>query len=590
MRVQNWSLSCSQAVVALLTALMAMSAGAQATAAPDAGQLLEQQRRAAEQRAQEPRPAAKLMEEAPAKAPGTEAPGGATRFTVRAFSLTGNTSIDTAALQAELALWTGREITLADLRQATVALEALYRQRGWLARVVLPSQDITEGTVRLQVTEARAGKVIVAPAEPPPAASLANRARRLVEAHLEPGAPLDLQAVERAVLLADELPGLRAAGSLQAGAAAGTTDVLLQITPTPAARYEFYADNAAAAATGSHRLTAVVTADAPFGYGEQLGLTGSHTQGSDYLRGALMLPLGDRGLRVTAQASTLRYRVLDSYNTTTAAPPRGKADTLGVDAQYPLVRRASQRLNALLGIEEKRQTDGSADSPVHTGQSRLHFGLEGSAFDRLGGGGSTQARLQLSSARLSLAGSPDAHVANDSLTAATQGRALKLSYSVRRVQELAPQWALHAGVSGQWANRNLGAGERFYLGGQGGVNAYPSGEAGGSQGQLLNLELRHQFAPHRSGQWQAGVLADVGRVKVYSDNRRADGAGPLTSDNQQTLKGAGVSLGWRGEGGAFVQAVLARRIGSNPLATPAGTDTDGSLRKNRLWVSAGIAF
>jgi hemolysin activation/secretion protein len=588
MQVQNWCPPCGRAVVALLTALAVMSAAAQTT--PDAGQLLEQQRRAAEQRAQDPRPATGLLEQAPATAPSTATPGGTTRFTVRAFSLTGNSLIDTAALQAELAFFTGREITLADLRQATAALEALYGQRGRLARVVLPSQDITEGTVRLIVTEARAGKVIIAPAEPAPAQRLTDRARRLVEAHLEPGTPLDLQAVERAVLLADELPGLRAAGSLQAGAAAGTTDVLLQVTPTPAARYEFYADNAAAAATGSSRLTAVLTADAPFGYGEQLGLTGSHSQGSDYLRGALTLPLGDRGLRVTAQASTLHYRVLDGYNTTTAAPPRGKADTLGVDAQYPLVRRASQRLNALLGIEEKRQTDGSADSPVHTGQSRLHLGLEGSAFDRLGGGGSTQARLQLSSARLSLAGSPDAHVANDSLTAATQGRALKLSYSVRRVQELAPQWALHAGVSGQWANRNLGAGERFYLGGQGGVNAYPSGEAGGSQGQLLNLELRHQFAPNQSGQWQAGVLADVGRVKVYSDNRRADGAGPLTNDNQQTLKGVGLSLGWRGESGAFVQAVLARRIGSNPLATPAGTDTDGSLRKNRLWLSAGIAF
>ena len=580
------------ALWASLPALL-LASGAHAQVPTDAGQLLEQQRRAAEQRAQDPRRAPGLSEDASAnastKAPGLAARGEATRFAVRAFSLTGHTLIDTATLQAALVPWTDRALTLADLREAAAALEAYYRQRGWLVRAALPSQDITDGTVQLVVTEARAGKVTVAPAAPAPAAALSDRARRLIEAHFEPGAPLNLQAVERAVLLADELPGLRAAGSLQAGAEAGTTDLLLQMTRTPAVRYEVYADNAAAVATGSQRLTATVTADAPLGQGEQLGLTGSHTQGSDYLRGSLTLPVGDRGLRVTTQASALRYRVLDAYNSTASASPRGQADTLGVDAHYPLVRSASQRLNAQLGIEEKRQRDDSTSGTVHARQSRLQLGLDGVAFDTLGGG-STQARLSLSSVRLDLAGSPAAHMANDGLTAATQGRAVKLSYSLRRVQDLMPQWALHAGLSGQWASRNLGAGERFYLGGQGGVNAYPNGEAGGSQGQLLNLELRHQFAPHRSGQWQAGLLADVGQVTVYSDNRRADGTGPLTTDNRHTLKGVGASLAWRSDGGAFAQAVLARRVGRNPLATPAGTDTDGSLHKTRLWLSAGIAF
>lgn len=71
---------------------------------------------------------------------------------------------------------------------------------------------------------------MLAPPSPP------KRALALLNAQLTEGAPLDLNVLERALLLADELPGLRATGSLQAGGKPGSTDVLLQLAPTPRLR------------------------------------------------------------------------------------------------------------------------------------------------------------------------------------------------------------------------------------------------------------------------------------------------------------------------------------------------------------------
>ena len=49
---------------------------------------------------------------------------------------------------------------------------------------------------------------------------------------------------------------------------------------------------------------------------------------------------------------------------------------------------------------------------------------------------------------------------------------------------------LFSATAGQLADKNLDTAEKFYLGGPGGVRAYPQGEATGDQGYRLSGELR----------------------------------------------------------------------------------------------------
>jgi hemolysin activation/secretion protein len=110
------------------------------------------------------------------------------------------------------------------------------------------------------------------------------------------------------------------------------------------------------------------------------------------------------------------------------------------------------------------------------------------------------------------------------------------------------------------------------LGGPSGVRAYPVGEAAGPQGHVFNLELRYRLGP----QWLITPFYDRGRI----EKRTAETMGAYS------LEGAGVSVSWTGPGGWTARAVYARRMGSNPNAnTTTGQDQDGSLRKDRLWLT-----
>ena len=155
-----------------------------------------------------------------------------------------------------------------------------------------------------------------------------------------------------------------------------------------------------------------------------------------------------------------------------------------------------------------------------------------------------------------------------------------------RQQQLSPSWSIYSAFSGQWADKNLDSSEKFFLGGSSGVRAYPSSEAGGTLGQMFNVELRWQL----SDRWGVAGFYDHGRVTVNKNNDFA-GAPAL---NAYALKGAGLALSWRGSTGLSVQASFARRLGDNPnpitSAVNYGADQDGTLHINRYWLTASMAF
>ena len=559
---------------------------------PNAGTLLEQQRRLgppALPQAVEPG-VLPTVPATPAPPPGPVDPGRLT--TVLRFQPEGTTLVDPAAVQAVLSRWLNRPVSLADLREATAAVEALYRQRGWLARVSLPGQDITDGTVRLAVTESRLGRIVLQQGDKPLAATPTARVQALLAQLLATGQPLNLPTLERALLLADDIPGVRVNGSLQASDTPGSTDVVVALSPSVPYRGQASLDNGGNRATGSERATAQLSLLSPLGQGEQINLHGSASRGSQYLSLGGYLPVGNQGWRIAATAGVLRYQVRDARNTTTGLPPEGSITGWGASVQYPLVRTALSNwlLSAGLLQTQWRNRDDNQTLGVmeiaSRGRSRtLELGLVGNQFDQLGGGGANNASLALTQGRLSLDGSP-IQVA-DAYTVATQGRYSKLRWSASRLQTLTPSLSLLGSATGQFASANLDPSEKMYLGGMDGVRAYPNAEGGGSTGTRASLELRQDL----DAQWQASAFYDWGQVQQYKHNRYASSsATPLVAHNRITLQGAGLALTWRGAHGVQVQGTWARRIGSNPLATPSGADTDGSLHTNRFWLNASVAF
>jgi hemolysin activation/secretion protein len=102
-------------------------------------------------------PSALALAQAQAQAQtGAEATAdSAQRFTVKAFHIQGATLVPEKQLQAALAPWLNKPITLLHLQHAARTMAEVYRAEGWPVRPRVPSQDVAGGVATLGVVETR---------------------------------------------------------------------------------------------------------------------------------------------------------------------------------------------------------------------------------------------------------------------------------------------------------------------------------------------------------------------------------------------------------------------------------------------------
>ncbi|MFM7208833.1 MAG: ShlB/FhaC/HecB family hemolysin secretion/activation protein [Verrucomicrobiota bacterium] len=538
---------------------------------PDAGSLLNQLERSL--------PPPRLPQVGPPPAPpkvDLELPKGAV-IRVKRFVFEGNRSVRSEDLERALAPFIGRDLTLADLRNAAAEVALLYRSRGLLAAASVPAQDATEGQVRIRVRESRFGGARVDPASRTRVSAAELIAR--VEAAMPRGEVTDLYRVDRGILIASDLSGGSVTGGLSAGDAEGETVAVLLAYEKPALTGTLSYDNSGARSTGASRGALSFEFASPRGVGDAFSVDALFSEGSEYRRGAYAFAVGDHGLRASLHASLLDFRLIDGDFA--AAGIRGRSDSFGADLTCPLVR--SRPLNVYLTAGADRRGFVNSASGVLTSDyavSRLDLGLNANLYDGLGGGGVTSLSLGWVLGDLDLEGSPNrAAVAS---TTAAEGAFSKFRASLSRNQSLGESFTLLASVTGQAALDNLDSSEEFIVGGPSAVRAYPSGEGSGDSGLFGSLEFRWQAADR----WQLAAFGDAGQVRLNAN----PGFAGAPADNRHGYAGYGATLTWQGPGSSVVRATWSRRADDNPNPSPTGADQDGSLRIDRWWLSAAFSF
>ncbi len=555
----------------LLLIAMAFIAQAQAQSLPDAGSLrqqLEQNR--------PPPPAQATLPAKSAEPPPLSSLKGVV-VTVLAFRFSGNTLLASEPLQAAVASFLNRPLDYSQLQGAAAAVAEVYRKAGWVVRAYLPEQDIVGGVVNIRIVEAVFGGTKIEGAAPQ-RVSLA-RIQAILNAHQKVGEFLNADELDRALLVAGDLPGVGVSGTLRDGARPGETDLVLRVTDALPIKGNVSADNNGSRSTGTSRLNADLYFNSLLGQGDQISSSFILSEGSNYLRVGATFPVGPKGWRVGANTSALTYRIVAPEFA--ALNATGSSYSGGIEANYPLIRTQQQNLYFNANADHKtydNQSNGAVSS--HYNANTVSLGLSGNRVDNLGGGGSNNASAVMTMGQLDLGGSPNQ--AADAASARTEGVFNKLHYSLSRQQVLDNNWSLYAALSGQWADTNLDSSEKFYLGGASGVRAYPSNEAGGAIGQLFNLEVRRRMS---QGITLSGFY-DYGQVLV---NRNNDFTGALLANNL-VLRGAGLALDWQQGAGVNLKATWARRMGDNPNPTATGTDQDGTLVLDRMWLNASLAF
>lgn len=169
--------------------------------------------------------------EAPRRAPVPRAADELT-FLVREIRISGATLYPPEALRALYAPLLGREVRLVEILAVAEAIEAKYRRDGYvLTRAFVPPQRVADGVFTISVVEGYVSKTETEGGDP--------ATGDLIKRYLEPvrGArPLDIASMERALLLANDIPGTAASGLLKPSPTEpGASDLVVTVVPTTVA-------------------------------------------------------------------------------------------------------------------------------------------------------------------------------------------------------------------------------------------------------------------------------------------------------------------------------------------------------------------
>ena len=513
-----------------------------------------------------PRPLAPRFDVAP-MAEADAAPGASQKVIVNQLRVKGAKAYSESDLLSQAGFVPGRELSLTDLRAMANRITRFYRSNGYfVAQAYLPAQAIENGAVTVVVSEGEYGKITLNN-QTNVSSSLANS---LLDG-LNSADPVTTDRLENRLLLLSDLPGVKVKATLLPGAATGTSDLVVDITPGQRFSGSVDADNAGNRYTGEYRVGATLNFNEPLGLGDVASLRLlTSGDGLNYARASYQLQLGKATLGVAY--SGLAYELGEEFASLQAT---GTVRTTSLYGSYPLVRTRNNNLTAGLLLDDKVFQDkiGTPTSVSDKKVQVLTASLRGDSRDFLGGGGLNSFALAVSAGNVDL--QTPAVLAIDSATARSNGHFNKLAWSVSRVQWLGDQLSLFAAANGQFASSNLDVSEKMELGGMYGVRAYPEGEAYADQGYVASLEARYQlpnFSESLPGQFQLIGFVDVGTV--YSNRNPWS-----VSDNRRTLSGAGVGFNWSDTNNFMVRAYYAVKLGDEvALSAPD--------RSGRFWIQA----
>jgi hemolysin activation/secretion protein len=431
-----------------------------------------------------------------------------------------------AELQALVKPFVGREIDAAELTVIASAVRRAYEERGLgMAGVGYPPQDLTQGVLQIAIVEPQVERVIIE-ASPKPPVSEARVAKVLGNAGVRAGEPLDLEMLDRALFTLNDWPGVAAKATLLPTGDEGKYRVSLQTEARRPWDASIDFDNHGSSVSGRYRLGTLLRWNNPSGIGDNLDLRLLVSNGAGTTVGRLgyEAPIGASAWRGGLGYSRVGYELGEQFE---GAGFTGKADVLDASLSYPFLRSRDGNLVGRMAVMNKKLRDdiaevASSEKTIRAAEFTLAFESRSTLF----GGGYNGGNLGVQFGKLS----------DDSATPPTDttplGNFTKVTAQATRLQALTRTLALFIGGAGQWANKNLDNAEKFTLGGDKGVRAYPAAEGSSDLGAIVNAELRYWINPL----WTTYTFFDWG----YGRIRKTPDA--LTGDNTRTLHGYGLGV------------------------------------------------
>ncbi len=277
-----------------------------------------------------------------------EVPPGGPTVKVTGFDITGYSVFDNPTLQAQIAGYIGKDLTLAELYKVAEVLTRFYQAHGYgLARVALPQQSLTDGRINLQVVEGLIGKISFEGNTRTRTSVLEKQSSAVKSGEVYTDAAMD-----RATLLLNDLPSLQAQAVLQPGAVFGTADLVYKVQDAAEYSGQISLDDYGRPDVGRWRLNGEVDVADMSGYGDHLSAAVTHTESNELNFGALSYSLlvGPPGGRLSASYNQSEYRVGKLF---TPLGLSGSSRNANLSYQYPEIRSHEESLFWGMGFEHE---------------------------------------------------------------------------------------------------------------------------------------------------------------------------------------------------------------------------------------------
>jgi hemolysin activation/secretion protein len=517
-----------------LASIVAHAPVAHAQQVPDAGRAL---------RESVPAHAAPDLESDPARIPRIALPPVASpsvpsssaasqTLMLKSISFNGNTVFSDDMLAALVADKVGSDVTFSDLQILAARITEHYRRAGYvLAQTVIPVQDVGTGNVAFSVLEGVLGRVRIERLADIP---LPDGIIEKVLSRLEPGKPVTQRALERAILLLSDLPGLALQSSLEAGDDAATFDLVIEVKPAPRVNFSLDIDNFGSIPTGEYRIGAMGRINSPLGLGDNLDLRWLDSFGSGLVFGriAYELPLGYAGTRASVAISRIEYELGKDF---AALGASGHANVAELALTHPLLRSRAHNVFAKISVDKKILND-NIDLLAQASDKRLQSlgaGVVYEGRDNWLRGGYTGAGLTLYRGQLDIRSVPELALDQDPAGRNTNGHYTRATYQLNRLQSVSDNTSIYLALAGQWANNNLDSADKITIGGPHAVRAFGVSSGIGDEAQIVNAEYRWSASAAAS----ISLFYDIGRVRL---NHRPY----VGEENHRVFSGYGLSTFW----------------------------------------------
>lgn len=280
----------------------------------------------------------------------------------------------------------GRCLGVLEIEQLLADITAAYMSRGYVAaRAYLPGQDLSTGTLTIEVEEGRLERIDINDAGK----------RSISPGNVVPGSlgePLNLRDLEQALDQINRLASNNATMEILPGSQPGDSVVRFNNAPSKPYHLNLTYDNSGQKSTGRNQLGVNLGLDNPLGFNDFISLT--HRRAQPYESGkrasyfnnfTYVLPWGYNTFSLSASDST--YASLLKAPSGTKLRTNGDSQTYTLQADRVLWRGQSGQWNLSGALTQKEQGNYLEDILLEVSSRRLSvFDLDTSYTTRVLGG------------------------------------------------------------------------------------------------------------------------------------------------------------------------------------------------------------